>query len=233
MGYTLAEILFDNPGTQTSDWVQHANGGGWKMTNCTVDATASLDADSVVGYHSIVGAHSVLRSTYIEESQVDTYVTLTNCYLTQAWCWYKAVANNIVISGSYSFQTAQNATDTVTFALGSPGLMTATRTGWKHPLAIAVPVRFTTTDTLPTGIVAGTTYYLAPSVVRSDVYFLYDTSQNATLGTATGQIALSSTQAGVHTMTVQGYALVYTPQVGTVTVDGSTKIGAYNAITAD
>lgn len=77
---------------------------------------------------------------------------------------------------------------TVTITIASPGVVTWTG----HGLANNAPIVFTTTDTLPTGITAGTTYYI---INKTD-----DTFQIAAapLGTA---INTSGAQAGTHTGT--------------------------------
>ncbi|TQX91319.1 hypothetical protein EQW76_00870 [Rhizobium sp. rho-13.1] len=79
------------------------------------------------------------------------------------------------------------AVSTVTVTIATPGVFTASA-----PLAAGTPVKFSTTGTLPTGITAGTTYYVvAPS---GNTY-----SVAATVGGAA--IATTGTQTGVHTAT--------------------------------
>jgi hypothetical protein len=90
---------------------------------------------------------------------------------------------------------ALDATFTVTIA--TPGVFTSVG----HGLAIGDRVSFTTTGALPTGLVAGTTYYVL-TVPTADTFTVAAT----TGGTA---IATSGTQSGVHT--------VESIRIGTVT----------------
>lgn len=78
---------------------------------------------------------------------------------------------------------------TVTITVATPGVVTDTA----HGLAANTPVKFSTTGALPTGLVAGTTYYVK-SVIDADSY-----SVSATAGGSA--IATSSTQSGTHTRT--------------------------------
>lgn len=76
---------------------------------------------------------------------------------------------------------------TVTISIATPGVVTDTA----HGLAANTPVKFTTTGALPTGLVAGTTYYVK-TVIDADSY-----SVSATAGGSA--ITTSSTQSGTHT----------------------------------
>lgn len=78
---------------------------------------------------------------------------------------------------------------TVTVTIAAPGIFTDTA----HGLAANTPVKFTTTGALPTGLVAGTTYYVK-TVVSVDTY-----SVSATAGGSA--ITTTGTQSGVHTRT--------------------------------
>lgn len=83
----------------------------------------------------------------------------------------------------------------VTISIASPGVVTLTGHGIWNGLGIC----FTTTGILPTGLVAGMTYYCR--YVTADTYHLYDTEAHA-LDTAntTGRINTSGTQSGTHTV---------------------------------
>jgi hypothetical protein len=78
---------------------------------------------------------------------------------------------------------------TVTISVATPGVVTDTA----HGLAANTPVKFTTTGALPTGLVAGTTYYVK-TVATADTYTLSATAGGTAIDT-------SSTQSGVHTRT--------------------------------
>ncbi len=77
---------------------------------------------------------------------------------------------------------------------GAPGVVTWTA----HGLAADMPVKFTTTGTLPTGIVSGTTYYVASAPAPTANTF----SVASTIGGAA--ILTSGSQSGTHTATSYG-----------------------------
>jgi hypothetical protein len=76
-----------------------------------------------------------------------------------------------------------------TMTIATPGVVTWTA----HGLAPNTPVKFSTTGALPTGLTAGTTYYVK-SVLSTDTF-----SVSATPGGVA--ITTSGTQSGVHTAT--------------------------------
>lgn len=83
---------------------------------------------------------------------------------------------------------------TVTITIASPGVVTWTA----HGLANGATVVLSTTGALPTGLTAGTTYYVVNSA--TDTFELAATSGGASINT-------SGTQSGVHTaVAVNGYA---------------------------
>ena len=84
-----------------------------------------------------------------------------------------------------------DATSAVTMTIATPGVITWTA----HGLLAGDAVRFTTTGALPTGLVAGTTYYIAASPAPATDTF----SVAATPGGAA--IATTGTQSGTHTAT--------------------------------
>lgn len=76
----------------------------------------------------------------------------------------------------------------VTMTIAGPGVIT-----WAtHGLSINTPVKFATTGALPTGLVAGTTYYVAATGFTTGAF-----SVSATPGGAA--ITTTGTQSGVHT----------------------------------
>jgi hypothetical protein len=78
---------------------------------------------------------------------------------------------------------------TVTISVASPGVITWTA----HDLDVNTPVVFSTTGALPTGLTAGTTYYVR-SVLDPDTFTVAATPGGTVINT-------SSTQSGVHTAT--------------------------------
>ncbi|MGN6538941.1 MAG: hypothetical protein ACTHKQ_24840 [Mesorhizobium sp.] len=78
---------------------------------------------------------------------------------------------------------------TATMTIASPGVVTWTG----HGLVAGTPVKFSTTGALPTGLTAGTTYYVK-TVLDADTFTLSATPD----GTV---IATTGTQSGTHTVT--------------------------------
>lgn len=82
---------------------------------------------------------------------------------------------------------------TATMTIASPCVVTKT----SHGYSTGHPVSFSTTGALPTGISAGSIYFV--SVLTTSTFNLYDTYDNAILGGATGIVNTSGTQSGTHT----------------------------------
>ncbi len=93
---------------------------------------------------------------------------------------------------NYAFKIEGNDTPAVetkalTISVASPGVIT-----WvAHGLAVNTPVKFTTTGALPTGLTAGTTYYVK-TVLDPDTFTVSATPGGTVINT-------SSSQSGVHT----------------------------------
>jgi len=84
-------------------------------------------------------------------------------------------------------------TDTVTMTIAAPGVITTTK-----DFKTGTPVKFTTTDSLPTGITAGTRYFWVR--VNATSGSIASSKANAIANT---RITTSGSQAGVHTMAIQ------------------------------
>lgn len=93
---------------------------------------------------------------------------------------------------------------TITVTIATPGVVSWTG----HGLTTADPISFTTTGSLPTGITAGTVYYVR--VVDTDTFQLYDTAAHASAGGATGRVNTSGSQSGTHTASIWGVDVVDT-----------------------
>lgn len=81
----------------------------------------------------------------------------------------------------------------VTLTIANPCVASSTGHGVRDGLAMV----FSTSGALPTGVVAGTTYYAKK--VDVDTFNLYDTKAHAIAGGATGRVATSGSQSGTHT----------------------------------
>lgn len=79
---------------------------------------------------------------------------------------------------------------TATISIASPGVVTFTA----HGLSAGDAIKFDTTGTLPTGLVAGTTYYVLATGLTANTFQL-----SATVGGTA--IVTSGSQTGVHTLT--------------------------------
>jgi len=108
------------------------------------------------------------------------------------WYWTSTKLGYYQISGS------------VTLSIASPCVVTLA----SHGLVTGQAVTFSTTGALPTGITAGTTYYVRPDTSLTEVneFWLYDTEAHATTGGSTGRIDTSGSQSGTHTMFVHSFA---------------------------
>lgn len=118
------------------------------------------------------------------------------------------------VDANYNFKVQFNdgvapLSATVTMTIAAPGVVTDTA-----PRVTGTPVKLSTTGALPTGLVAGTTYYVtSPS---GNTYSLASTYANALLGTG---ITTTGSQSGVHTMTTApaGSFVIFCGQVASFT----------------
>jgi hypothetical protein len=104
-------------------------------------------------------------------------------------------------------------TATVLTSIASPGVITDIA----HSLTANTPVVFTTTGALPTGITAGTTYYVK-TVSTVDTYTV-SASPGGTVIATTGSQSGTHTRTSAHYLDLQGstFAGTYTPITATVT----------------
>lgn len=103
-------------------------------------------------------------------------------------------------------------TATVTISVDNPGVVTAA-TG--HGLTIGSPVVFASTGTLPTGLTAGTTYYVIAAGFSSTAFSVAATPGGAGIGT-------TGAGSGVHTVTGQpaGATALFVGMAGEGTIGG-------------
>ncbi|MDE2106422.1 MAG: hypothetical protein KGL39_54910 [Patescibacteria group bacterium] len=90
-------------------------------------------------------------------------------------------------------------TSTVTITIATPAVISWT----SHGQVAGNQVQFTTTGALPTGIVAGTVYYVSSAGLTSNSFEIADTYAHALAGT--NSIATSGTQSGTQTATMGFY----------------------------
>lgn len=98
-------------------------------------------------------------------------------------------------NGSYAFKIEWSANaglvDTATITIDTPGVVTVAA---GHGLEAGAAVVFTTTGALPTGLTAGTTYYVLASGLTATTFQVAATAGGTAIDT-------SSTQSGTHTVT--------------------------------
>ena len=129
----------------------------------------------------------------------------------------------LLTSGSATAHTIKPAAETCTITIATPGVITIGNT---QNITLNDPVVFTTSGALPTGITAGTTYYVQQ--INSATQFQI----SATVGGAA--ITTSGSQSGVQTITYQGLSVTITTtgrMVMLAIVDdmsGSTTAGTVN-----
>lgn len=92
---------------------------------------------------------------------------------------------------------AAAAATTVTMTIATPAVVTWTSHTFVPSSGLAnytCPINFTTTGALPTGVVAGTTYYIIGSTVSGDTFQIADTAAHALA--ASNAVATSGSQSG-------------------------------------
>lgn len=119
-------------------------------------------------------------------------VTISGGRTIGTYCFVDRLA--VVWSGGDTFVYNSSV---VTVTIAAPAVVT-----WNaHALPAGTPVKFSTTGALPTGIVAGTTYYVSSSNLLTNSFRLSSSAANALAGT---NITTTGSQSGTHTATVAG-----------------------------
>jgi hypothetical protein len=151
----------------------------------TAEPTIIHYSDTFLGYLYVVVEYDdgTIRHHYVDVDSASAWVTATT-YTIGAFV-QPTVANG------YKYEMTSGKVNTpVTMTIAAPCVVTFNA----HGMLAGDPIKFTTTGALPTGIVAGTTYYvLAPAANTFNVA--------ATVGGAA--ITTTGSQSGVHTVTRQ------------------------------
>lgn len=169
--------------------------------------------------YSLMGG---LASAIVETTAYEHTLTLTNSNQHQSISIHKkdpqgghdhanAVVNSIdliletdkLFMASVKLRSKSRASNTIgtfTVTIATPGVATLVA----HTLATGDAVTLSTTGSLPTGLVADTTYYAIR--IDADTFNLATTLANALAGT---KIATSGTQSGTHTLTLASRYIVY------------------------
>lgn len=150
----------------------------------------------------------------------DLFGTLCNnsaaATLTVADSLMNVTGKKIISARDWDFldrqYTVSTVATTVTVTIASPAVFSLTA----HGFTVGTVLYFSTTGALPTGLTAGTTYYVISAGLTADVFEVSTTINGTAVNT-------SGTQSGTHTVTTQRYVLpAYTskPKSVYVTVGG-------------
>jgi len=120
-------------------------------------------------------------------SPVDVTVNAGNSLIFNISAASGGPSNPVAASGVVTVLN-RNKRATVTMTVASPCVVSWTG----HGLAAGAKVRFSTTGALPTGITAGTVYFVIAAGLGADVFEISATSGGSAINT-------SGTQSGVHT----------------------------------
>lgn len=112
----------------------------------------------------------------------------------------------------------------VTLSIANPAVLSLT----SHGLPTGTGVVLATTGALPTGLTAGTTYYMKST--GWNTANLYDTKANAVAGGTTGRITTTGTQSGTHTLKGTYYGSLSAGQLARYGTAGSERI--YDSLSA-
>jgi len=170
-----------------------------------------------LGYGAIytsIGATADGLGAIQDESGTWFNLFIQNSTVNMGWLGVKAdgVTDNSSIFNDFRFNHIKtigppSAKVTVTIDIATPALIHWSR----HGLRVNDAVRFSTTGALPTGIVAGTTYYVLAVGMTRDVFRisatnafprLFDAYPNGGFGPA---VNTSGSQSGTHSAEILGY----------------------------
>lgn len=171
------------------------------MASDVVGATAVYYTPYKTAFLPLWSGTVAMPQVFTELSQATTDATKSPAACAPNSCYDLFVwddAGTLRLSRGPAWSQAQ----TFTITIATPGTVTCAG----HGLYEGQPVVLTTTGALPTGLAAGTTYYVC-RVVDANTFTLSTSLANAIAGTA---IATTGTQSGVHTatqsLTVRGTA---------------------------
>lgn len=183
-------------GTITVDEADHGNDTEWLFTQL-VERTSGTSNQS--NSHIWADAVQVAAS---DPHDVDFDYTVGSNTFGSALVADKAASSTEVYNDSSTVQTTNQS---FTFGDGDVDTGADTITETSHNLFTGAIVRLTTTGTLPTGLSAGTDYYVIRATANT--FKLATTAANADAGTAVDITAASG--GGTHTLTASSRSLIF------------------------
>lgn len=152
----------------------------WSFASVSTSIAGTVSSNRGFSYRFTKPADFV---RLIAISANSTYYPPLENYAEDATYWY---SNESTIYVTYTSKYTASATVTVTIA--SPGVFTWTN----HGLVAGDPVVFTTSGALPTGLTAGTTYYVLSTSITADTFRVSTVPGGTAVNT-------SGSQSGTHT----------------------------------
>lgn len=178
--------------------------GGGLYYNSVVDAFRQRRA---IGWQTLGVRFTTNPPTdSLAEGDLNLENTQHNLYVRSSSLWHQASTPNKW--GAITINTeVPTAGTTVTISIASPGVVSWT----SHGLVAGQPISFTTTGSLPTGIVSGRTYYVSGTGLNTNDFQLAIYKGGSSLNT-------SGSQSGTHTASTYGAALTLLPTLRESTV---------------
>lgn len=170
---------------------------GLKLSNSTGDATNDTQLDPGIAIDSTQTEFMQLASAIIKQLDAAWAVGSNAGGLDQGsianGTYHKHLIKRVdtgVVDAIYSLSHDKSATVTMTVA--SPAVVTWGVAGAGHGLVAGAPFKFSTTGALPTGVTAGTQYFVIATGLTETTFQFAATNGGAAINS-------SGTQSGVHT----------------------------------
>ena len=154
--------------------------GQWSFASVSTSIAGSASSNRGFSYRFAKPTDFV---RLIAISASSSYYPPHEAYAEDATYWY---SNEVTIYVTYV--SSYSASATVTMTIAAPGVVTWTN----HELVPNDPIQFSTTGALPTGVTAGTTYYVLSTSLTANTFRFAATPAGSAI-TTTGS------QSGVHT----------------------------------
>ncbi len=172
---TMVSVTADLTTVNPTIWVSYYDSSG--STGYTLALSSILV--TILAAKKIISSGTILNITSSAQNGVNTiFYEVSNAY-----GYDSGIASNYIEKVS----VAQTGLSTVTVTIASPGVFTTTSA---HGLSLNQRIFFTTTGALPTGITAGT-YYFVKTIPSSTTFTVSATAGGSVINT-------SGTQSGVH-----------------------------------